>query len=247
MLRRIYRHRRRLLLGFMLFALYGWLTRPGAGPVAMWWPLILPAGLMTFFALVIAVRPRWGVTVELFAATVFLQEGLFALAPMLEQRFAETAVPIRLALLLACYFIALNFGRSLNTLVWPAEAGLRGARVIDAPRAALWKALPPEAADPAAGPQVVETVLHTEPGRLRLSRREPLTGVSPIVGERITLSDRCDGTRVEIARTYRRLPLLTTVRLWLEDHPGEVIDVLADQVGPAGRAVPAPARSPARA
>lgn len=244
MFRRIYRQRRRLLLGFPLFAAVGYLTMPLAGPLTALWPLILPAGLTVVFAALIAVRPRLGVLVEILAATLLLQQGLFALSPFLEQAFAEARPLIRLALPVVIYALIFSLGTSFNQIEWPGTLTLRAARLIHRRRATVWQALAPGRAhwDPAVGG--VETVMECPAARRadgdanwQCALTTPLPrsddGAVTAIGESIVLSEHERGTMIDLSRTYHGAGLLTAAGLWLADHPGAALDNLARTLTPS--------------
>lgn len=251
MWRRIYRQRRRLALGVVLFMVVGLMVMPVRDPHGLLVALVyLPAAMTAVFVLVVAVRPGWGVIVEMLAATILLFEVLFRSSPLLEQGLAQAGLPIRLALFLAIYYLLLQLGESLNRFRWPGVLALRAERVIERPPAELWRALQLDpgaagatgavgeasalpSADPLghAPPGTTERVLSSTPGRYRHVLRQtpdPERPDAPVTAdERVTLAEHPRGTAVQLVRVWRNLPLLTAMGHWLEDRTGDVLDDLA--------------------
>lgn len=263
MWRRVYRQRRRLIIGFGLFTLIAFTSVPIWLLDDLAWALLaLPLALTALFGVLIALRPRWGLAVELLAATMLLQQTLFGLSPMLEMKVRAGGPLLMFALWLFVYYTLFNIGVALNALTWPGALALRARRVIARPPERVWEALSLEPgtthwnpdiarvrpapqgvdgvelvpADPdgPVRPGTTERVLRVDPGRFRHSlrqydRTEPdRPGAS--TDERIRLEPHPRGTVMELARTYRRLPLGTAIRVWLEDLTGDALDDFAATV-----------------
>lgn len=236
MWRRIYRQRRRLGLGAVLFVIVGLTMMPVHERPGLLVALVyLPAVMTAVFALVIAIRPRWGVVVEMLAGTILLFEFFFRSSPLLEQGLAQAALPIKLALFLAMYYLLLQVGEALNRIRLPRALTLSAERVVARPPAAVWQALQagPGALSPsvAAAAGTTERVLEATPARFRHVLRQtpdPQRPEAPITNdERVTLSEHPRGTSVRLVRAWRNLPLITAVKHWLEDRAGDALDDLA--------------------
>lgn len=255
MLRRIRHHRRRLVLGFVLFAVLGLTTDLGLTSGGIQTAFLLAAAMTLFFALVIAVRPRSAMIVELFGLTLLLHQGFFALSPFLDKMVSQSIPIIRLGILLMLYYLLFNISTGANGFRWPWTLGLRTRRTVAAGRDTIWRRMTPmpgrahwdpdiaavadtddglrfEAAENArlVTDGSVENVLQTEEGRFRLSHRTPPEkGIA--LTERLTLTHRRRGTQIELARTYAGLPMMTALNLWLSGHPGELLDRIAADLG----------------
>lgn len=258
MWRRVYRQRRRLLIGFGLFTAVGLYTVPVFHPADLWLALLaLPAAMTLGFALLIALQPRWGMAVEILALTILVQEALISLSPALEAQ-ARTATPlVRLLLWFFIYYLLFNLATGLNRIAWPGTLTLTARRVIARPAAAVWQAmvlapghphwdpdvaavgatvgdaveLVPAAPTGPVRPGTTERVLELDPGRyrrsLRQAPREAPDDPVPAIDERLHLAPHAGGTEVTLVRVCRGVPLMTALRLWLEDHAGDALDDFA--------------------
>lgn len=142
MWRRVYRQRRRLAIGLGLFALIAASSVPRALLDELALELLgLALALTALFGALIAVRPRWGLAVELLAATMLLQQLLFALSPMLEWKMRDSSALLMLAFWLFIYYTLFSLGGALDALTWPGGLSLRARRLVARPPGRVWEAL----------------------------------------------------------------------------------------------------------
>lgn len=201
MWRRVYRQRRRLLLGILLYMGVGLMMTPfrdaGGLMVAL---VVLPLSVTVVFAVLIALRPRWGMVVETLGITILLWEMLFNAAPLLEVRLAETGIALPMLLWFFTYYGIVNFGQSLNRFDWPGRVRFRAERVIARPPDALWRALALEPGTEHWDPAVV-AVRAGGDGWLELVPAEADVALPPGTAERVL--EETPGQRLSLRRMPR--------------------------------------------
>lgn len=141
MWRRIYRQRRRLLLALPVFAILGALMVPIRSQLDAQLALfVLPLTTVGVVASVVAVRPRWGVALDLLAGTLILQELLFTASPLLHLKVLEAGWgPKGLLWLFFCYLL-INFANGLGKIAWPGAVTFRARRKLRATPDEVWQA-----------------------------------------------------------------------------------------------------------